>query len=459
MRCSIVIPCWNGADLTAHCLRSLLAQVGDHELEILIVDNASDDHTKDLAQMDPRIRVLRQPHNRGFAGGVNAGIAAARLPFVLILNNDTQAAPNLLDELHAALTADARIGAAAPVSNHVKGPAMLPIGEVGREASARAAIAAELACEPPLQDVDTLAGLCLLARRATLQSIGPFDERFGHGNFEDDDYCLRLRLHGLRLVIARRAFLHHEGHATFRALGLEIRDEIERRRAQFVAKWRHDPAGAATIAAMRGDLEAAAAAAERARKLHPAWIDAEWHLARAAMLHNQPGAAESHLRALLQANPRHSDAAAALVTCLTAQRRRDAERTAERTARTCHLDTAQMRRMHERLGQLAYEEGRHAAAACHFEAALLAAPDDGELHNWFGLCHLAAAELERAAAEFVAATELGCRHGWTNLGIVEQRRGNARAALRAFEAAARAAPDDGAAAANLHTMRRALSLA
>ncbi|MCA8949084.1 MAG: glycosyltransferase family 2 protein, partial [Planctomycetes bacterium] len=249
MRCSVVIPCHNGADLTRRCLESLLAQRDVEALEILLVDNASTDDTAALATLAPSIRCLRQPSNLGFAGGVNVGLRAAREPFVVVLNNDTQAASDLLAELHRVLTSDARIGAVAPVSNFVKGAALLPVRGT-TDPEVRESIAAELRTGEPCgtQDVESLAGLCLMLRRETVAEIGPLDERYGLGNFEDDDWCLRLRLHGYRLVVARRAFLHHEGHATFRALGLDIANELRLRMTSFEQKWDSDPAGRATLA-------------------------------------------------------------------------------------------------------------------------------------------------------------------------------------------------------------------
>ncbi len=421
MQCSVVIPCHNGSELTRACVASLLDQAGAPELEILLVDNGSSDATPTLGSLDPRVVVLRQPGNLGFAGGVNAGLRAARHPFVLVLNNDTQAAPNLLDELHRALTGDPAIGAAAPVSNHVKGQARIPVGPVGRDAAARRELAAALANHPPLQDVDTLAGLCLLLRRSTLAQIGPFDERFGHGNFEDDDYCLRLRLAGYRLVIARRAFLHHEGHATFQALGLRIQDEIERRGAQFRHKWAGDPAGAAVIAAQRDDHATAAHHARLAQRCHPAWSDADWHLARGEIVAGRHAAAIPHLLAVLAANPRHSDAATLCAEALLSTGDdAGAQRVLEGYVAHCALTPEQQRRLHGQLGLRARQRGDRPAAVQHLRTAAALAPDDGALHNWLGVCLFENDDLAAAAAAFAAAARCGDADGRANLHKLHQ---------------------------------------
>lgn len=457
-----MIPCHNGVDLTRLCIDSLTAQTGSPDLEILVVDNASTDATATLDRHHPTVRVLRQPVNRGFAGGVNAGIRAARHATIVVLNNDTAAAPNLLRELHAALDSDARIGAAAPVSNHVKGPAQVPVGAQGRDAAAREAIADALhACRTSrLQDVDTLAGLCLMMRRTTLDESGLFDERFGHGNFEDDDLCLRLRLLGYRLVIVRTAFLHHEGHATFRSMGLELGEQLAHRRAQFDAKWRHDPAGLATVAALHGDLAGAAAAAAAARAQWPRWPDADLHLGRWLAATGDVAGAGRHFAALLRACPQHSEAAVELGLQLLA--RGDAEGAArhlEWTIANCHLTTSLQLRLLRQLGERAHAREDWREAEVHFRSAITLAPNDGALHNWLGLALLGAGDLERAAAAFGDAIVHGFPIAHTNLGICNQRRGDPERALGDFARAVALLPHDPIARRNHDAMQQVRRLA
>lgn len=450
MTCSVVIPCHNRADLTRACLHSLLQQSGGPPAEILVVDNASSDGTANMASAtSPIVRVLRQATNLGFAGGVNRGITAARGQTVLVLNNDTQAAPNLLRELHRALASDRAIAAVSAVSNEVKGQAQVEVGRRGESAAGREQIADELAKHPLLQDATTLSGLCLLLRRSVLDVVGTFDERFGHGNFEDDDLCLRLRLAGHRLTIARRAFVHHEGHATFQALGLDVHAEIQRRRRQFDAKWRLDPAGAATIAALDEDVEAAALAAADARVSRPCWPDAEWHLGRYWALRRDHARAVRHFRALLRHCPEHVDGHLALgASLLHAGAASTAQATLARVARQ-PLTPLQQRFLLEQLGVHAYRSARPADAEATFRAALRLGGDPrGILRNWLGLCRLAAEDLPGARAEFATAAAAGCAIAHTNLGICAFRGGDVAAARNAFRRACELLPDDPVAAQN-----------
>lgn len=450
MQCSVVIPCHNGAALTRKCIQSLLGQDGGPPLEIVLVDNASTDDTPTLVHLHPSIRLLPQPRNLGFGAGTNAGIRASRGEQVLLLNNDTQSAPNLLAEMQRVLASSSTIGAVAPVSNHVKGPARIPVGGMGQDAAGRREIAAALQHDVAIQDVDNLAGLCLLLQRTTLDRVGCFDERFGHGNFEDDDLCLRLRLHGCRLVIARRAFLHHEGHATFRALGMDLPTEIDRRRRQFVDKWQTDPAGRATIAAMQADPPADAAAAAAARRIWPSWPDAHWQLARhCTSIGDHAGAAEQ-LRNLLRLCPRHSDAARALGLALLAQG--DIDRGCAQllhAAQAFHFDADQLAGMLLELGRHELRRGRSDTATAHFRAASELRPHDGGLHNWIGVSQLDRGDLVAAERAFRAAIGAGFALAHTNLGICLHRQGRCGEARGNFARAVELLPDDVTARGNL----------
>ncbi len=90
---SIVIPNWNGAHHLPVCLDALRAQTYP-QIEIIIVDNASDDGSRELVTAQyPDVMIIALPENRGFTGACNAGIEASQGDYIALLNNDTEAAP------------------------------------------------------------------------------------------------------------------------------------------------------------------------------------------------------------------------------------------------------------------------------------------------------------------------------------------------------------------------------
>src|SRR5690242_10603947 len=85
---SIVIPNWNGARFLPTCLDSLQQQTYA-PLEVIVVDNASQDGSQDLLKTRyPWVKLIELPENRGFTGACNAGMKAAQGELVCLLNND-----------------------------------------------------------------------------------------------------------------------------------------------------------------------------------------------------------------------------------------------------------------------------------------------------------------------------------------------------------------------------------
>lgn len=458
MHCTVVIPCLGRADLTRACVESLLAQAGDHDLQIVLVDNLGDAATAALTSMSPRVEVHSSGSNLGFAGACNRGLERARAPFAMVLNNDTVAAPSLLSRLHEAVAADDRIGFAAPISNRVKGPAMVAVGDLSATAAGRDRIEREVCapCRGLVQDVDTLSGLCLLARTSTWRRLGGFDERFVPGNFEDDDLSLRARLAGLRLVVARDAFLHHEAHQSFRALGIDVRDEIRRQHAVFARKWQQDPAGRALLAAMEGDLGRAALSAMAAQRVHPEWPEADWILARFQLANGQPERALPQLQALVARCPSHTDARLELALCRLRLGNWQCARTELRdTFTSCFVGRDRACELLVAVGELAQQHGALDEAAEDFAAALALKPGDAALCNRLGAVRVSQRRFDEALPLLEQAADLGMALAHTNLGICHYQLGAPERALDHFRRAAEQLPDDATAHANYEKARAA----
>jgi glycosyltransferase involved in cell wall biosynthesis len=116
---TVGIPVYNAARTLCETLDALQAQTY-RDLEILVSDNASTDETPDIlasyARRDPRLRVIRQPHNRGAIENFQAVIEAARTPFFTWFAADDVCAPPFVERTRAALLANpAAIIAAADV--------------------------------------------------------------------------------------------------------------------------------------------------------------------------------------------------------------------------------------------------------------------------------------------------------------------------------------------------------
>ena len=87
------------------------------------------------------------------------------------------------------------------------------------------------------KEAGKVVAVCVVLRRKMLHEAGLFDARFGLGNFEDDDICLRARLAGYKVTFARDVFIHHAGSKTFQALKVDYGRLMEENRLKFEAKW------------------------------------------------------------------------------------------------------------------------------------------------------------------------------------------------------------------------------
>ena len=97
---SVIIPNYNGMQYVKRCLDSLMAQTLK-DWEILFIDNGSADGSRELVEKEyPLVKVIALPENLGFCGAVNIGIRAATASYVVLLNNDTEAEPEFLQELY-----------------------------------------------------------------------------------------------------------------------------------------------------------------------------------------------------------------------------------------------------------------------------------------------------------------------------------------------------------------------
>lgn len=90
---TVVIPNFNGIQYVERCLDSLKRQTFS-EFDVIFVDNGSVDGSRELTEEKyPWVRVIALAENTGFCKAVNIGIEATQTPYVVLLNNDTEAEP------------------------------------------------------------------------------------------------------------------------------------------------------------------------------------------------------------------------------------------------------------------------------------------------------------------------------------------------------------------------------
>lgn len=213
---TVVIPNYNGAHLLPATLDALRAQSAQG-FRVIVVDNGSADASLAVLATRPEVQVLALPRNRGFAGGVNAGVAAATTDLVAILNSDARPAPDWLEcLLSVAATSAGDVWAWGSVLLHEDGT-IESAGDAWRGTSAYKLLRERDVTALPAEPYEVFAppGAAPLCRRSVMTELGGYDERF-FLYYEDVDLSWRARLAGYRALLVPGARVVHLGGASSR---------------------------------------------------------------------------------------------------------------------------------------------------------------------------------------------------------------------------------------------------
>jgi GT2 family glycosyltransferase len=216
---SVVIPNWNGVQLQLlpTCLAALSRQTF-RDFETIVVDDGSTDDSRGfLAREQPQVRVVTNEKNLGFARSVNAGIRAARGDTVVLLNDDTEVAPQWLAEIARAFDENPHAGMVACKLRlfdqrdrlHSAGDFYRADGIPGN----RGVWEKDAGQYDDARGVFGACGGAAAYRKAMLDEIGGFDEALG-SYCEDVDLNWRARLAGYAVAYAPRAIVYHKVSAT-----------------------------------------------------------------------------------------------------------------------------------------------------------------------------------------------------------------------------------------------------
>lgn len=213
---SIVVPNYNGVGFLADCLNSLRKQTLD-DLQIIVVDNASEDNSCQLIETEyPEVELVRMNTNTGFCGAVNEGIRKSRAPYVLLLNNDTEATERFVEELYCAIRKKDNIfSCSGKMIQYFDRTKMDDAGDY----YCALGWAYAYGKGKPEKDYNkekkiffSCAGAAIY-RRDLLDKIGYFDEtHFAY--LEDADIGYRARIYGYENWYAPKAVVYHVGSGT-----------------------------------------------------------------------------------------------------------------------------------------------------------------------------------------------------------------------------------------------------
>jgi GT2 family glycosyltransferase len=247
IKVTVVVLNWNGGADTIECLESL-APLSAAGHQIVMVDNGSTDGSLEQVRLNfTYVRVIDVGENRGFAGGNNVGIRAAiedGAEYVLLLNNDTVVAPDLIEEL-------LRVAQTTPDAG-VLGPKIYYYAEQDRIWSAGGFWDKKARCFEQLGDgerdegqfdkicdTEFVVGCAMFVPAQVFRDVGLLDEQF-FLNYEEIDFSYRVRCAGYRAIYVPRAKLWHKVSVAFGGEDSPLKDYFIFRNRLLWAK-RHLP--------------------------------------------------------------------------------------------------------------------------------------------------------------------------------------------------------------------------
>jgi len=229
---SVVIVSWNVADLLADCIRSILDEASDCGVEVIVVDNNSDDHTLSmLSSSFPWVRVVANRANVGFARANNQGFDLAQGRLVLFLNPDTILVKDALKRMVDFLHEHSRAGMVGPRLEYPDGTIQAACARPLPTLSASLFCEALRLCNIPLigkwvqssydydlsQEVEAISGAAMLVRPELIRQLGGFGEAFIHTG-EDIELCFRFRKAGWKIhYLSDAVVIHFKGRSSQQA--------------------------------------------------------------------------------------------------------------------------------------------------------------------------------------------------------------------------------------------------
>ncbi len=249
---SIIIVNWNTRQITCECLKSVYEQTKELSFEVIVVENGSSDSSVEMVKNEyPRVILIENQENRGFAAANNQGMAIAKGKYVLLLNSDTfilddaiRKAVSLADDhpkaavvgcriLNADMTMQQSCFMFPSLLNMVLSSSYLyklfPRSKFfGRERMSWWDRRDE-------REVDVVTGCFMLIRREAIEAIGMMDEQF-FMYAEETDWCYRFKQAGWRILFTPEVEIVHLGGQSSQQVRNEMLIQVAVSILQFMRK-------------------------------------------------------------------------------------------------------------------------------------------------------------------------------------------------------------------------------
>lgn len=214
---SIVTIFFNQTPVTIDFLNSINRNIGDNNLEIIVVDNGSSiNNEKKFKEICPELLYIRSEKNLGFAGGNNLGIQQAKGKYILLLNNDTEITSNLISTLVAEMNSNPSIGLISPMLLYYENPTVIQYAGYSEMnyRTARNQTIGQLdydygQYEKVSQETGFCHGAAMMCRKEDLTHVGLMDENY-FLYYEEMDWCEKFKRAEKKIWFTGKTKVYHK---------------------------------------------------------------------------------------------------------------------------------------------------------------------------------------------------------------------------------------------------------
>lgn len=236
----VVLVNYNGNKFLEECIISLRHQTYKN-CSIILVDNCSTDCSLDILKNYKEVFLIKSKNNIGFAGGCNIGIRAAlrlKADYILLLNTDTVAEPDLIEKLLK--YADKNTVTTAKIySDKYKKKIWYAAGYMDFDKGRSYNISRPKNKSSQNETVTFISGCCMLIHRKIWKSVGLMDENY-FMYYEDDDLCMRFFKNSINMIYTSETGLWHKIGGSGNGMWNGIKAYyMVRNRLYFLSKYRN----------------------------------------------------------------------------------------------------------------------------------------------------------------------------------------------------------------------------
>lgn len=227
----IIIVTYNAREKLESCISSIFKHTATSSFKLTVVDNNSKDGTfESLNKQKSKMNIIRNKTNNGFCFAVNLGITSTKNKFIALLDDDIEVTKGWLTKLEKNLYKK-NVGLVVPkivfpdnsifsAGFYLTKMLSLGYGEI------------DYGQYNTISEFDAFPGPCWLIKRSTINKIGKFDEQFFPCQYEDLDYCLRIRKSGYKIIYDGNVKVIH--HHLFRS-----KQKQNKNQKKFQKKWKN----------------------------------------------------------------------------------------------------------------------------------------------------------------------------------------------------------------------------